>query len=218
MSLGIKEFQDSQTLNIEDIIDMAIQAKLVNMHVMIHGYIVDYDVVKKTATCQPGAKRKYPNGTIRNMPPVQGCPVMHPGSGKSRIHIPVHAGDSCLIGFSERSLDRWLEQGGSVDTGDVRMFDLSDGICIPGLRTVGENFTVEDPDAIEIQNDKTRIRVKPNGKVSIKNLDSGKELISTLFDLVQAIQDARVATSLGPQPLVNPAFATLQADIGTLKE
>ena len=66
---------------------------------------------------------------------------------------------------------------------------------------------------IEFNTEKTDLNTN-----TIKIQNSSGELIQVLSDLVQAIMDATTVTMAGPQPLVNPAFATLKSTIDSFKE
>jgi hypothetical protein len=198
-------------------VQSAINAALSNVHTALPGVIASYNSAKQIADVQPNLKRVTFDGQKIQLPIIPNVPVVFPRSSDAFISFPLKPGDQVLLIVIERSIERWLESGGLVAPGDVRKFNLSDAVCIPGFYPSAETVTA-DPNNLVVQNDQARVEVFPDGKFSIKSLSSGKELLTILTQLVQGIIDAKVNTLLGPQPLVPPTpFITALADLNTLK-
>lgn len=102
------------------------------MHTAMPGKITAFDSATGMATVQPVMKYRKPDNTTIDFPEVSGVPVCFPqGAGQAvSIAYPVAEGDTCMMVFSEQSLDLW--QYGQETTTDLR-FDLSNAMCIPGL-------------------------------------------------------------------------------------
>lgn len=67
-------------------------------------------------------------------PIINEVPVLFPGSAGVRISWPISVGDTVMVVFAARSIDRWAQVGGThVDPGDERDHDLNDAAVIPGL-------------------------------------------------------------------------------------
>jgi hypothetical protein len=63
-------------------------------------------------------------------------PVVFPGGGGFCATFPIAAGDEVLVVFSARCIDAWWQSGGVQGQIEQRTHDLSDGMAIPGLRSV----------------------------------------------------------------------------------
>lgn len=61
---------------------------------------------------------------------------------------------------------------------------------------------------------KIALRLRKDGKISVTN--DANELMVVLSDLIQHLIDARVLTSLGPQPFLTTTIANFTADKGNL--
>lgn len=110
------------------------------------GIVQSFDAVKMVAVVQPAI-----NGVIRNqdgsyssiqLPLLLDCPVFFPSGGGVTLTFPVTKGDECLVVFSSRCIDSWWELGGIQGQAELRMHDLSDGFCLPGVRSQPRKITV----------------------------------------------------------------------------
>jgi hypothetical protein len=104
------------------------------------GKIIKFDGTKKTAQIQILFKRVLPDGTIQSLPLLVDCPVLTPQGGGGALQFPIAAGDQCLVLFSDRRIDEWLQNGAEAAPGDGRMHDLSDGIAIVGLNALNSSL------------------------------------------------------------------------------
>jgi len=213
----------NETPNIEQVIRAAIEGRMVDVHTMLPGQFESYDAGKQTGNVKLLLKRKYADGTISDLPVLVGVPVVFPRTKDAYIHLPVKSGDNCMVLFSERSLDIWKKQGGSVDPQDPRKFHLSDAVAIPGLYSNPDKFVVVNPDNITIKNKDSTVEVFPTGKYQFKG--STDELMDLLVQvttrLESTLQELNVATTntvFGAMQLNNFAsFAILKAQVTTLK-
>lgn len=205
----------SENPTLEQLLTTAMESRLSDLNTAIPGIIQSFDPLTGLCSVQPALKREYKSGAVVNLPVVPNVPVIFPRSQNSYIYFPVKSGDSCLIVFSQRSIDTWISKGGVLAPEDERKHHISDAIVIPGLYPSSSPIPVENPESIEIKNLNTLMRLF-DGKFSVKNQNSNAELVSLLVDLIQAIMDGVVAPGGGP--LVNPLFALIKADLETLKE
>ncbi len=121
-----------------DILHLAIRGEVAKLHTSLPGTVLSYDHATQRATVQVGVRSKIRasrGGEITNVdvPPIPGVPVCFPSAAGYAITWPLSPGDPVLLVFSERSIDEWKATGNaSNDAQDVRRFDLSDAIAIPG--------------------------------------------------------------------------------------
>lgn len=74
------------------------------------------------------------------VPILQHVPILFPaGAGGFRIAAPPKKGDTAIILFATRSIDRWLARGGIVEPGfGAQKHHVSDAMAIMGLRSFAE--------------------------------------------------------------------------------
>lgn len=191
------------------IIRDGIDQRLADVHTAMPGKIVRYDRAKNLAEVQPQLKRKFiDEADARNLPAISNVPVLHPRSGKAFIRIPIVAGDTGLIIFSERSIDLWLEKGSVIDPLDNRKFSLSDAMFIPGLGSNNDPLPTDGAaTSVVIKNDAMLVELLASGKIKIKN---GTADLLQLFD--------QTLTSLAGEPfIVNKAtLLSIKTKLATL--
>jgi len=140
------------------------------MHVALPAQIERYDHAEQRADVLPLLRRAYVDGEVQDMPVVPDVPVIWPRSGGALMTMPVRRGDTVLLVFTDRSIDRWLAQGGNVTPDDPRQHDLSDCVAIPGLvpfASFGDVEPTRDPDAVVVQYGDTTWSVHDDGRVEV---------------------------------------------------
>jgi hypothetical protein len=109
-----------------------------DVRVALPAKVVRFDAATQMIDAQPMVREGYidENGERQTdaLPVIPNVPVCFPGSGPFCITFPIAVGDTVLLVFSDRSLDKWLSVGGVIDPGDDRNHHLTDAIAIPGLR------------------------------------------------------------------------------------
>ncbi len=129
---------DTPRPGLNDVIRAAVESAVADIHVAIPARVERVDLAKGLVDATPLVKEVGEDAEgarlAKPFPVITNVPIVFPGAGGMRITFPVAAGDVVLLIFSERSLDKWLSQGGEVDPIDPRRHHLSDAIAIPGLR------------------------------------------------------------------------------------
>jgi hypothetical protein len=87
---------------------------------------------------------------ITALPVINGVPVVCLSGGGFGLEFPVTVGDTCLLIFSDRSIDKWAATGGDVDPEDLRRHHLSDAIAIVGLKHDNNKLSEYDTAAIQL--------------------------------------------------------------------
>jgi hypothetical protein len=85
----------------------------------------------------------------KKKPVIPNVPLIFPVFGDYGITASLTVGTPVLLIAAERSIKSWVEQGGTVDPGIDRSFDLADCIAIPGLPNKTVEWDVPD-DGIQI--------------------------------------------------------------------
>lgn len=177
----------------------AIWKILLGIHTCMPGIITSYDPKKVTATVTPGLKRKYRSKkTAEELSTIFDAPVYFPRFGSVAVRPPAkEVKGPCIIVFSQRSIDRFMQTARPEDPLDSRRFALSDGFVFPGLSTEKNVFTGKNDNSLEIIYDKATFEITEAGKFRIANQNA--ELIDVISKLVKALKIATVSTALGPQ-------------------
>lgn len=155
------------TSTLLDALQDAIRASLAELNTCLPAVVLSYDAGSQKATVQPTVKRFYRDGTSPSRPPITDVPVVFPAAGGGIISFPIAAGDTVMLMFSQRSLDKWLvSSGGEVNPEDRRMHSFSDAIAIPGLVPF-QNSLHSDPESVIIKYKGNKIQLAPDGSVTI---------------------------------------------------
>jgi len=143
----------------------ALETQLIHLRVGLPGRIEKFDAATQLADVQPLLQEEYPtaNGktAVASLPVITNVPVFTPGGSNFVLTTPIEAGAQCWLQFSDRSLDVWNDRGGIVDPVDPRRHDLTDAICIVGVRSQAAKVSEYDANAIQLGKvGGPRVRVK----------------------------------------------------------
>jgi len=150
---------DKGVPTLEALVQQGVRNALKDLHTAMPGIIDTFDPLTQTCTVQPAIKRIFVGGEAVALPILINVPVSFPSAGGFSITLPVKQGDECLIIFSERSIDNWLQFGELKIPNDRRFHDLSDGVVIMGLKSNPNVFTDYDPDNLVIRNIANDVKV-----------------------------------------------------------
>ena len=178
-----------ETPLLDKVLQDAIDAALIETHTCMPGQIAQVKSSTKVDV-QPLLQRKYKDGTLVTLPIIQDVPVCFPSGATWWVKCPIAVGDTGIIFFAERSLDKWLAGGGLIDPADPRKHDLSDAMFYPGLKPFSQSVP-GDPTDLILHNKVAEIQMKSSGKYLIKGASSELiDLISQLADLCSQIANA----------------------------
>ncbi len=185
-----------------EVINLAIERFMGEVHTMQPGKIVDYDHATQTATVQPSLKRKYVGVEAQLLPQLKNVPVIFPSFKTGWLRFPLAVGDTVMLLFSERSLDVWWTNGGEVDPQIPHKFHLSDAVAVPGLNPSTAPIVPKGAStSVELAFGTAWLEITAAGQFKIKN--SFAELFSALQ------QFAATSASATTAPQIAAAAATL---------
>jgi hypothetical protein len=119
-----------------------------SMHCIKVGKITKFNKTKKTAEVQIMLKRVLPDNSIKDYPQLLSCPVMTLQGNGGSIQFPIVAGDDCIVLFSDRSIDTWLNNGTAAAPTSSRAHDLTDAIAIVGLNSYQSSLPAYTDDVV----------------------------------------------------------------------
>jgi len=200
--------ENPRTPTLAETIQKLVDAKFLDLHTNLPVKIVSYNYVQNLAVVQPLLKRKYKSEDFPvELPTISNVPVAFPRIGNAWLRLPVKPGDEGSIKIMERSIDKWLTEGGSVDPNDPRKFSLSDAVFEPGL-TSQKNIMISAGanGSLELQHNNSYIEISETGKFKIS------DGVNELFDiLVTLTEDLKTATDGMGIPFNGATIAKFEA-------
>jgi hypothetical protein len=148
------------TPTLEELLETVIAAVMRRLRVGEPAEVLSYDAATQKAIVQPYIHRgRYDEDGIRQTArpaAISDVPVAFPTTADGwRQTYPIAPGDTVLIAYADRSLDRWLVRGGEIDPADDRAHAPSDAIIIGTMRdfahaiaTVGTKPAIGYPGAL----------------------------------------------------------------------
>ena len=137
---------------------------LADVHTHLPAQVVSYNAATNTCSVQPCVKRMRTEDSNNlqtvTLPQIDDVPVMLFGSGKCIMTVAPQAGSYGLLHTTERAIENWMLQGGTVEPTSSRMHDISDSFFQPGaypLIADGDNGLIAPP--IEIDRIELRTRL-----------------------------------------------------------
>lgn len=140
----------------------------------IPGHIISFDPQTQTAQIQIGIVRVDVNGERFEPPPLIKCPVLFSGGSQFLIEHQIDPKDECLIIFSQRCIDAWVNSGGIANNPILRYHEFDDAIVIPGVRSQPNKIS-------NFENNGVRLRNKNGDKfIWLKNDGTAEITVDTL--------------------------------------
>ena len=135
-----------KNVTLEELIKLAIDFRLLDLHVAIPGKVEAFDGSTCKASVRPMVKRPVPTKTggrrLETLPVIQNVRVSYAGGKGLAVAFPLEAGDTGTIIFCEAPIAEWGRTGENSDPGDLRRHTLSGAVFFPGLYTDGNKPTV----------------------------------------------------------------------------
>jgi len=198
---------------------------LMRQNTAIPGIVKSFNATRQTVSAQPAIKMRTNIDGVEGYvePPILvEVPIVYPRAGGYALTLPIAVGDSCLLLFSQRAIDNWLDRGGvqPPEEGAIgsRHHDLTDAIAVFGPFPTPQALTGWLTNGIELRNASRGTRVTIQGNVV--TVQSGTSLITVNPDGSIEITAATGVTINGPL-LVTGAIVSqtsLADPLGTMGE
>jgi hypothetical protein len=118
-----------------------VEARVAGLRVCTVARVEAYDPERQLIDAQPLVLETFEHEGeehVERLPVIRNVPVCFPGGGGFALLFPVAVGDTVLLVFADRSLDKWKSYGGEQHPREPRRHHLSDAIAVPGLRSFAE--------------------------------------------------------------------------------
>lgn len=202
------------------------------------GTIVSFDSVKQTATVSINFKRVIQGGApannnsseavdkIMDYPQLLQCPVFVLSGGTGAVHMPITTGDTCIVLFCDRDIDKWFTTGQVLPPNSSRVHDINDGIVLVGVRPVSNSissFRVSGPalvygDTVVATEDRVLIQtgsynLKTALDLLIDEVKTALNDIKTFYTTVNNLVISGTTLDSATQALIAANIVTLNAAI-----
>ena len=161
-----------------------IRRMFLEIHTCVPGEIISFDSNTQTAIVRGCIRNTIigQDGTTSYIyqPEIRDVPVVFLYSQNSGFSFtyPIRPGDQCLLFFSERSYDNWLEKGSEqdpIETGVPRSHQYTDAFALVGISPYTYSIQDFNEEGIELRNKDRSVRltltnesfVIHNGRVEI---------------------------------------------------
>lgn len=127
----------STTYDLETVLREAIDARAAEVHTAIPAKVISYDAAKQVADVQPMVKDFYHSveGALipRSFPTLPSVPVAFLRGSGYFMTVPLAAGDTGMLIFSELPIDRWRSTGQESHPVNARRHGVGNAVFYPGI-------------------------------------------------------------------------------------
>jgi hypothetical protein len=188
----------TRTPRLEEVLRLALDATLGGVHTAMPAIVKSYDASSQKATVQPAVKNIVQpsyggDDIVESFPVINDVPVIFPHAGGFFISLPVAVGDTVLLVFNERSIDKWNSGDGSeVDPVDMRKHDLSDAAALVGFYPDSKRIGDASSSSLVLGKDHggMQLSVTPDNKLEAK-IGSG---VTVIFEQADGAAKMTVGT------------------------
>jgi hypothetical protein len=143
--------------SLAEVLRRALDARLLDVHVSLPARVVSYSASSQTATVRPMIPRVLRDSVgervVEGLPLIPNVPICFPRGGGFFCSFPLAVGDTVMLVFAERSLDRWRSTGEVVDPADTRTHSLAGAWAYPGGFPTGDELDDADASSMVIGKD-----------------------------------------------------------------
>lgn len=132
--------------SLEDILGRILDRATGDLWTALPARVVAYEAESQRVQVQPA-----PADEDGALPVLPGVPVVFPGGAGAAVVWPIKAGDTGLVVFCSRSIQRWLASADEGDPQSTRHHHLGDAVFLPGLRTAGGVLTSVSATNLEVR-------------------------------------------------------------------
>ena len=181
---------------------------LVNLNCVKVGKIVSYNASARTAQVSISFKRVKTDGSTAEYPIINDVPVFTLQGGATSVQLPISPGDHCILIFSDRCLDSWLQNGSAAPPPIGRLHDISDAIALVGINPLSPSLAAPPSGEGGVYGSSGAKVAVNNGMVTVQN--SAQNLATILNTLLSALSTASSFAA------INSAASTAQTALQSL--
>ena len=141
-----------------------------DINTCIPGVVISFDKDTQLASLQIGINMVDNHDNQYKHAPIISCPVFFVGNANYIIEHEINEGDEGILVFSQRCMDNWVADGGTVNQDVIRFHDINDAMFIPGIRSQKNKIENFGNDGIKLRdkNNSNFVWLKNDGTIIIK--------------------------------------------------
>jgi hypothetical protein len=201
----------SSGLTFESVLAEILDARQSQIHTAIPAQIINYDSANQVVDVQPMILEPYHDSSgalrTRSYPVLPSVPVAFPRGGGFFISLPLVAGDTGMLIFSELPIDRWRSSGQESHPLTARRHGAGNAVFYPGIgpraKALGEtgidaNLALGKEGGVQVQLSATVVNLGEKSAVDFVALSTkvATELTRIQTDLTTL--KAAIAAMLAP--------------------
>lgn len=196
-----------------------------DMNCVKPGNIDSYDPDTRTARVNIGLSQRLADASVVTYPVLFDLPVVTLQGGGVGVGFPITEGDECLVFFSDRCIDTWIQSGSAnpQPPPSGRLHDISDGFALVGVNSLAKVLELAlSSDEGGIADDKAKVSIK-QGKIAVANdvTDLLLELTNllntlTLLNTAIAAESGVIPTAATAATAANVSIALIQIKLNQL--
>ncbi len=195
--------------------------------------VESFDATKQTVQASMNYLKSYVQTNIEGVqgtitpkyPLLIDVPVVILQGGGFGLTFPVQKGDTCLILFNDRQIDKWLHSGQVVAPEGNRFHHFADGIALVGLRSLNKAIQNYDPDRAVLGNldGASQALVAVGDRIEISNVSANFKTELDLFltaieTFCSACSGSADATLVAAAAALNTSTVAIKAQIDLVLE
>ena len=173
-----------------EVLQGALEARLLEVHVSIPAVVKGYDATTQKISAQPVNRRAFLDETgarqTEDAVVITDIPVAFPCSLTDGMTFPVNVGDTVKLLFAESSIAMWLRRDGFVDPADDRKHALSDAVCVGWVHSFSNPIQNVSSTDVVIRAKNSLLLGDPNASDGTAGLTALTEFMDVLATVTDA--------------------------------
>ena len=202
----------------DDLIDLAIQARLYDLKTVLLGRVQAYSAAAQTADVLPMGGT-YQDGDPVPWPVLPDVPVAFPRYGGGSLTFPLAAGDFVVLLFASRATDAFVQDGIEDDPQSPRFGHLADAIALPvGVSPAAARLaTASADDVVLTEADGGKVLIGAGATLAAARLTDTVAISVELASWIGSVISACAAASIVIPPLSGTTIGAIDSGSGVTK-
>ena len=226
----------SRTPDLAEVLRVAMDNRLSDLHVALPGRVEKYDLAQQSADIKPLIKRAFQTAdgveVLEALPVIPQVPIVFPRAGGFFISLPVKKGDLVTLLFCERSIDKYTKgTGKDTDPVDLRQHEMIDAVAFPGFYPFSEAIEeASESDMVIGYDGGMQMTIDDAGAMALAAVGAAKQAVALATKTESELSKIQTAhnthihvttATVGPTPIVGiiapPAVAYTPGTVGSSK-
>lgn len=212
--------KNPQTPPLYDLLMYMKAETMLDLRVCLPAIITKVDAATGLVAAKVAMSQQSSSGAVMQYPELTECPVVTIQGGGVGTAFSIIPGDACLVLFSDRCLDSWLQTGAPMLPPNGRTHDLSDGFVLVGVNANSEATRLKTPllageGGLCETKSLTGAKVAINATTHLITISNGPLPVNNLNGILQIVFTA-LAADPGLSPATQGVIIAAQASLATV--